>query len=46
MPLQRPPSHGTARRSLARIRPLTYLFTVLTLSLLAPHLADAQGVTT
>jgi len=46
MPLQRPPSLWTAGRTFARFRPLALFLTTLILCVLAPRLAEAQGVTT
>jgi len=46
MPLQRPPSLWTAGRTFARFRPLALFLTTSILCVLAPRLAEAQGVTT
>ena len=46
MPLQRPPSLWTVGRTFARFRPLAPFLTTLILCVLAPRLAEAQGVTT
>ena len=46
MPLQRPPSHWTARPTLARIQPLALLLIALTVCVSTPRWAEAQGVTT
>ena len=46
MPLQRPPSRWSARRTLARFRPLALLLTALTFCVWTPQRAEAQGVTT